>query len=297
MSDLEKAGEIASQVLKSSKKLVKEGAILRDIADKVEEETLNLGGQIAFPCSLAVNDCAAHYAPISTDETKVPKNSIVKLDLGVHINGQICDCATTINFNEELKYLEKASFNSLKSVVESLKEGVTLGEIGKIVEETMYSYKCKPIYNLSGHSLSDHIVHSGISIPNYDTKSNYKLRENQVFAIEPFSTNGDGFVVDKGKAGIFSLNSLKNTRNPLGKKIIQEMYKERKTLPFAERWLHKIEPSNLKLNTALLDLIHNKVITAYPPLCEKTGGMVSQHECTVLIQKNGCHVIGGEIDG
>jgi len=295
MSDLERAGEIATEVLKNSKKLVKEGAILRDVCDQVEQEILNLNGGIAFPCSLAVNDCAAHYAPIFTDDSKIPKNSIVKLDIGVHINGQICDCATTINFNDELNHLEQASFKSLKTVVETVKEGTTLGEIGKLVEETMYAHNCKPIYNLSGHSLGDHLVHSGISIPNYDSKSNYKLRENQVFAIEPFSTNGEGFVIDKGKAGIFSLNALKNTRNPVGKMLIQEMYKERKTLPFAERWLHKIEPSHLKLNSALLDLINNRIITAYPPLCEKSGGMVSQHECTIVIEKNGCHVIGGEI--
>lgn len=295
MSDLEKAGEIATIILKNSKKLVKEGALLRDICDKVEEETLNLGGEIAFPCSLAVNDCAAHYAPLFDDTSVVPKSSIVKLDIGVHVNGAICDCATTINFNDDLKHLEKASKESLKNVIEIVKEGVTLSEIGKIVEETMYSHKCKPIYNLSGHSLGPYIVHSGISIPNYDNKSNFKLIENHVFAIEPFSTNGEGFVMDKGKAGIFSLNSLKTPRNPVARKIINEMYNQRKTLPFAERWLHKIESSKMKLNSALLDLINNNIITSYPPLHERTGGMVSQHECTIRVEKNGCQVIGGDI--
>lgn len=297
MSDLEKAGEIATEVLKISKKLIKEGVLLRDIADKVEEETLNLGGGIAFPCSLAVNDCAAHYAPLFDDDSVVPKNSIVKLDIGVHINGAICDCATTINFNSELKHLEKASFESLKTVVESIKEGITLGEVGKLVEETMYSHNCKPIYNLSGHSLGPYMVHSGINVPNYNNHSNFKLLENHVFAIEPFSTDGDGYVVEKGKSGIFNLNQIKSSRNPLAKKLIKEIYNERKTLPFAERWLHKKESSKLKLNSALLDLIRNNVITSYPPLCERTGGMVSQHECTIIVEKNGCRVIGGELDG
>ncbi len=296
MSDLEKAGEIATEVLKNSKKLVKEGVKLSEICDKVEEDIINLGGQPAFPCSLAVNDCAAHYAPLFDDESIVTKNSIVKLDLGVHINGNICDLATTINFNEELNNLEKASFNSLKTVVETIKEGVTLGEIGKIVEETMYSHKCKPIYNLSGHSLSQYMVHSGISVPNYNNKSNHKLKENDIFAIEPFSTNGEGYVIDKGKAGIFALSSLKGTRNPVARKIVIEIYNERKTLPFAERWLHKIEPSKMKLGSALLDLINNNIITSYPPLCERTGGMVSQHECTIRVNKNSCEVIGGEIN-
>jgi len=295
MSDLEKAGEIATEVLKNSKKQIKEGSSLREICDKVEEDILNLGGEVAFPCSLAVNDCAAHYAPLFDDESIVPKNSIVKLDMGVHINGAICDCATTINFNDDLKHLEKASFQSLKSVVETIKEGVTLSEIGKTIEETMYSHKCKPIYNLSGHSLGPYIVHSGINIPNFDNKSDFKLLENHVFAIEPFSTNGDGYVFEKGKSGIFSLNEIKSSRNPLAKKLIKEIYTERKTLPFAERWLHKKESSKLKLNSALLDLIRNNVITSYPPLYERTGGMVSQHECTIRVEKNGCRVIGGEL--
>lgn len=295
MSDLEKAGEIATEVLKNSKKQIKEGSSLREICDKVEEDILNLGGEVAFPCSLAVNDCAAHYAPLFDDESVVPKNSIVKLDMGVHINGNICDCATTINFNSELKYLEKASFESLKTVVETAKEGVSLGDLGKLIEETMYSHRCKPIYNLSGHSLDSYLVHSGTNVPNYDNKSTHKLKEGDLFAVEPFSTDGEGYVVEKGVSGIFSLNLLKNTRNPLAKKIIYEIYNERKTLPFAERWLHKIESSKLKLNSALLDLMRNNIITSYPPLCERKGGMVSQHECTIKIEKNSCTVIGGEI--
>lgn len=296
MSDLIKAGEIATEVLKSSKKLIKENVPLREICDKVEDEIINLGGGIAFPCSLAVNDCAAHYAPLRDDDSVVLRNSIVKLDLGVHVNGYICDVATTVNFNEELKHLENASFNALKSVVENVKEGITLGEIGKITEDIMNSYNCKPVYNLSGHSLSQYVVHSGITIPNYDNKSTYKLKENDVIAIEPFSTNGDGYIHDKGKAGIFSLNSVNATRNLTSRKIISEMFKERKTLPFAERWLYKIEPSKMKLGSALLDLINNNIITAYPPLHERSGGMVSQHECTIKVTKNSCDVIGGEIN-
>ncbi len=297
MSDLEKAGEIATEVLKSSKKQIKEGNSLRKICDDVENKILNLGGGIAFPCSLAVNDCAAHYAPLFDDDSVIPKNSIVKLDLGVHINGSICDCATTINFNPELKNLEKASYNSLKSVIEILKEGVTLGEVGKLIEDTMSSYDLKPIYNLSGHSLDSYTVHSGINVPNYNNNSTHKFKENDVFAIEPFSTNGEGYVIEKGKAGIFSLNSFRNTRNPTARKIILQMYNDRKTLPFAERWLHNVEESKLKLNSGLRDLINNRIITSYPPLHERTGGMVSQHECTVKIGKNSCQVIGGELHG
>ena len=156
ISDYNKAGDIATQVLKNVRKKVKPGAKVIEIADWVEEEIVNLGGGIAFPCSVAVNEYAAHYAPLYNDKSVIPENSITKVDLGVHINGYICDCATTVNLNDELSYLEKASKEALKAGVESIRAGITVSEISSAIFEAIERNNAKNNnYNHNTFHLTD----------------------------------------------------------------------------------------------------------------------------------------------
>jgi methionyl aminopeptidase len=288
------AGNIATKVLDSVRSKVLPGVKLSDIADWVESEIIALGGQPAFPCSVAVNEYAAHYAPLFNDISVIPEKSMVKVDLGVHINGYICDCATTVNFNPEYEHLVKASKAGLKAGVESIKHGATISEIGTAIHAEIKNHNANPIYNLSGHTLDQYSVHSGLSILNHQNPSTAKLEKGMVLAIEPFATNGMGYVHDHGNPGIYSILGLKNARSQSARKILSEMFNQRRTLPFAERWLHKIEKSRLLLNNALREISEMGIVETYPPLREKDGCMVSQHECTVLVEDNGARIIGGE---
>jgi len=291
--DHDKAGEIANQVLKTVPDKVRVGARLADICDKIEQEIIDLGALPAFPCSAAVNEYAAHYAPLYGDNSTVPENSIVKVDFGVHINGYICDCATTVNLNPALSHLEDASRKSLKTAVELVKEGTTISELGSAIHAVMREHNVNPVFNLTGHSMDRYTVHAGISILNHENNILLPLKEGMVIAIETFATTGEGYVHDHGRPGIFAISSPRAVRNATARKILSHFYSERQTLPFAERWMHKIEPSSFALQNAVRELELSEVITSYPPLRESDGAMVSQHECTLLVEKNGFHVIGG----
>ncbi|MCX8200225.1 MAG: type II methionyl aminopeptidase [Candidatus Micrarchaeota archaeon] len=292
--DHDKAGEIANEVLKGISGKVKVGAQLAEVCEQVESEIISLGGQPAFPCSVAVNEYAAHYAPLFGDKSTIPENSIVKVDFGVHINGYICDCATTLNFNPALTHLEKASKESLRAAVEVVREGVTIAELGATIHGVMKRYNVNPVFNLTGHTLGRYTVHAGLSILNHDNNVQAALSAGDVIAIETFSSTGAGYVHDRGRPGIYAIVEPKNVRNAVARKILSKVYPERQTLPFAERWLHKIEGSGFAIQNALKDMEQAEVLLSYPPLSEQVGAMVSQHECTLLVEKNGFHVIGGD---
>lgn len=291
----DKAGEIATDVLRRVRTKVVPGVPLVDIADWVEQEIAALGGSPAFPCSVAVNEYAAHYSPLLDDPATVPPNSIVKIDLGVHINGYVADCATTINFNESLAYLERASRKALKEGIQAIRPGATISEIGKAIHLPIRNAGATPVFNLSGHLMSQYVVHAGLSILNHENPSTAKIEEGMVLAIEPFASTGDGYVHNHGPTGIYSITSLRNTRSPTARRILNEMYTQRRTLPFAKRWLRKIEPSSFILESALAELGRLGLIESYPPLREHPGAMVSQHECTVVVEKSGARIICGEV--
>ena len=81
---------------------------------------------------------------------------------------------------------------------------------------------------------------------------------------------------------IYNLVKERNSRSIMGRKILALVKKEYQTLPFAERWISK-KIKGYKLG--LLQLVREKILHPYPVLKEKSGGIVSQAEDTLIINK------------
>jgi methionyl aminopeptidase len=283
------AGRIAAEVMDEGYREIKEGVKLLDLANYVEKLIYEKGAKPAFPCNISVNSVAAHYSPDAWDETVIKKSDLVKLDLGVHVNGYIADIARSKIVGGNKSDLIKAAEEALENVIEAIKPGVTTSELGEAVEKTIESYGYRPIVNLTGHMLTRWNLHGGITIPNIKTTSGETLKEGQVFAIEPFATDGEGRVVDEPNAIIFRYLQDRPLRIKEAREILKYVKDNYNTLPFAERWIAHLVP-RFKLNQALRQLVFTKAIYAYHILREKKRGLVSQAEHTVIVTKNGCEV-------
>ena len=284
MKDYLKSGEVCKKAREYGLLLLKENAKLIDIAEKIEAKIRELGAKPAFPVDIGVNYSAAHDSPRFNDERTLKKGDVVKLDLGVHVNGAVTDTAVTIEIgtNNYSKLIE-SSEQALKKAIELAKPGTEVWKIGKAIKETIDSYGFTPIINLSGHIVDKFEVHAKPSIPNYDNGDTTKLEEGQVFAIEPFSTDGEGKVIEGKPAGIYSLINLKNTRDKTAREILNYIIEEYNRLPFSERWL--IKKFGNKAKFALLFLKREEIIKEYTILPEKTKGQVAQSERTLIIGK------------
>jgi methionyl aminopeptidase len=252
-----------------------------DILDKIETYIKSKGAWPAFPAQISLNNIAAHFCP-SNEDIILREGDVVKLDVGVSVNGYIADAARTIDLGDN-KELVLASKMALKNALKIIKPETELGEIGKTIQETITSYGFTPIRNLSGHGLGKFQVHNSPSIPNVATGSKTVLKENQVIAIEPFSTNGAGLVYESGTPTVFSLLSEKPLRNPNSRKIMEEI-KKYNGLPFTSRWLipkHGVAATQL----ALSEMTRVGVIHAHPPLLEKDRGFVAQWEHSVIVKE------------
>ena len=283
IKDYKKAGEILAKVREYSKKIIKPGTLLLDIAREIENKILELGGEIAFPVNLSINEVAAHYH--STLEDKTIAQGLLKVDLGIHINGYIADSAFSLDLSKDKKYtkLIQASKEALDNALELLNKNPTLNEIGSIIEETIKKCGFSSIRNLSGHGLSKYDLHSGIVIPNYPNKNSKKLLEG-AYAIEPFSTTGKGEVYEGNPSNIYVLIKKKNIRNLTSKKILNYIIEKHKTLPFSLREIQ--EKFGKMARFCLKDLEKNEIVYSFPQLIEKSHKPVAQSEHTFIKLSN-----------
>ncbi len=280
-SKLKKACRVAAEALEYAKSLVKPGKRVVDVCNAVEEFIIEKGCELAFPVQISLNDVAAHFCPLEDDDLEFD-DQVVKIDVGVHVDGYIGDNAATIDLSKKNSELVKASVEALNEAIKLAKPGVKVCELGKIIYDVIVKYGFSPIVNLTGHGLDEYNIHSKPIIPNYDNGDETKLEENQLIAIEPFASTGAGMVYESSPATIFALKQKKPVRLGFVRNILREIEK-RKGLPFTTRWLTEKFPKH-QVNFALTQLLKEKIIESFPPLVDKEHGLVSQAEHTILVK-------------
>jgi methionyl aminopeptidase len=288
-----KAGKIASEQREKTRKKDHVGCTLLMICESIEREIKESGGTPAFPVNVSLNDIAAHYTAEPNDETTVKENDILKVDIGVHIEGYIADTAVTVSYDPHQEALIKSAENALNEAVRIARVNTKASEIGNLIENTISKMGFKPIQNLSGHSLAQYTIHAGKSIPNIRTIGpSFGLSSNQAYAIEPFVTvnDGQGVVYEGNTRNIFAIMSRKPAKDENVDKFLTYLWNKFRTLPFALRWiLDRYE--EIEARRMLDILVKKRNVHAYPILIEGNNKFVAQAEHTIMLINGSTRVI------
>ena len=295
MNELERfreAGMISRKVKEEAYRIVKEGARILEICETLEDIIRREGAEPAFPCNIGVNEVAAHYTATLRDISIIPPRSIVKVDIGVSLDGYIADTAITIVLDPKLEPLAESARVALHEAIKAIKPGISTSKIGSIIYKAITGMGFKPIRNLTGHEIKRYNLHAGLSIPNIPTRRGERIREGHIYAIEPFSTTmrGAGEVVSTKTVAIFRIDSetifrkrLKDEEYQLAKLLADRF----DSLPYTPRWIDGFDRFRK---------IHEKMARAgkihgYPVLVERLGEPVAQFEHTVYVNSNGCEIL------
>jgi methionyl aminopeptidase len=288
LDSYKKAGEISVKIREYARSIIKPGMKLVDIAKKIENEIEKLGAGVGFPVNLSIDEVAAHYHPDLGDETVA--SGLLKVDIGIHINGFIADSAFSLDLTPDKKYkdLIKASEEALESALDLLDKNPSLNDIGNAIQESIQKKGFSPIVNLSGHGLAQYDIHAGITIPNYSNNNKNKL-EPGAYAVEPFATTGQGKVVDGKSSNIYSIVNVKNVRGTTARNILEYALEKYNTLPFSLREMQ--EKFGPMARLGLKELEQNGIVHNYPQLIEISHHPVSQAEHSFIKTPEGKIII------
>ncbi len=287
------AGKIAREVREHIRGTLKEGMPIIDVCEEVEGLIRRKGAKPAFPCNVSVNEIAAHYTSPPGDKQIIQPSSVVKVDIGVHVDGYIADTAVTVCFNREYDDLVAAAEDALNTGVKTIRAGLFLSRFGGVIQRTIEAHGLKPITNLTGHQVARYVIHvPGRSLPNIRIISTGRVAGNEVYAIEPFVTlrSAAGRVRSGREGHIFRYVKQRNLKNESARQLCSFIVKNLHTLPFTERWLQNVVPRD-KYKAAFAELLSSKTLMAYPIYIEASGRPVAQAEHSVLVTKDGCEVL------
>ena len=285
------AGKILFDVFEEIRPIVKPGASVLDIINKAERLIFEKGARPSFPVNISIGNIAAHYTSPANDITVIPEDSLVKLDMGTHIDGFISDKAETFCFNDELKPLREASIAGWKAGMALAKAGLETSMIGAATEDAVREYNFRPIRELAGHLLERYRLHGSKSLPNIKVpfaKANSVMEKNESYAFEVFASNGNGTIHEvKNKTYIYMMLPRKvPVRSREAKNIRNYAFQQFGTLPFAERWLMtQYNPGRVRLT--LNEMIRMDGLYEYSTLTEDNKeAQVSQYEESFIVTED-----------
>jgi len=284
------AGKIAARCREWARGAVRPGGSLRTVLETIEDMIRADGGQPAFPAQTSRNEIAAHYCSPPEDTTVYAEGDLVKVDLGVHVDGWIADTACTIDLSPDGRWkgLVQASADALAAAIATVGDGVAVSDVGAAVERTITRAGFEPVRNLTGHGLDRWKVHVAPQVPNYAERGAGRFRVGSVIAIEPFASTGKGFIHEAGKAEVFMLVRPPRNTKGVDKDVLKAIMAWR-GLPIARRYFTEFEREIV--DDTLTKLARQGSLVRYPPLVEQPGAMVAQTEHTLYLGPDGVEII------
>ncbi len=208
-SELEKmraSGRLVAQILHELRGMVAPGVTTLDLETAAEKMVNDAGARAAFkgyyvpaagrrfPCVLctSINEEVIHGIP--SKKRVLGKGDVVKIDIGVQLNGYFGDSATTVPVGEidsETERLLRVTKESLELAIEKVVDGNRLFDICGTVQKHVEGNGFSVVREFVGHGIGAKL-HEEPHVPNYvDAKvRNPRVREGMVFAIEPMVTAG-----------------------------------------------------------------------------------------------------------
>lgn len=196
---MRRAGEIVATILALLVEAVRPGVATKELDVIASREIRRLGGEAVFkgyrgfPASVCVsiNDEIVHGIP---GERAIQEGDLVKMDVGVSVEGYIADAATTVGVGEirpEARSLLEVTEQALEEGIKVAREGAHLGDIGAAIEVHAQAHGYNVVREYTGHGVG-RFLHEEPQVPNYGTPgTGPRLRSGMTLAIEPMVNVGD----------------------------------------------------------------------------------------------------------
>lgn len=203
MQGLKAAGAVVGHTIAEMKKSVVPGMTTAEL-DEVGARILNHFGAKSAPkvtynfpgtTCISVNEEVAHGIP---GPRVIQAGDLINIDVSAELNGYFGDAGVSFQlppYNEKLIHLCQSTEETMMSVINHLRAGMKVNEIGRVMESEARKRGYKVVRNLCSHGIGKALHEKPFEIlPFYNPRVTTVLKEGQVITIEPFLSTGADFV-------------------------------------------------------------------------------------------------------
>ncbi|KAF5828289.1 peptidase M24, structural domain-containing protein [Dunaliella salina] len=267
---------------------------------------------VAFPTCVSVNHVVGHYSPHIEDTTTLNANDVVKIDIGVHIDGFTSVQAQTQVVQPAQEPVKgraadaiQAARTAFDAALRLMRPGHKISEVAKHLNKIAEIYGCQLVEGVMSHEMKQFVIDGNkcvLNRPSPEQKvEDGEFEENEVYAIDIVVSTGEGKtkVLDEKQTTVYkrALDAAYSLKLKAARAVFSIINRDFPAMPFTTRALVAIASSDkeplgqAQLSLGIKDCVSHGLLHAYPVLYEKTGEIVTQIKGTVLLMPNGSDVI------
>jgi curved DNA binding protein len=260
---------------------------------------------VAFPFCVSVNHVVGHNSPEGNDEQILEEGDLVKLDLGVHIDGFIAVVANTVVATSDPATpitgrkadVLMAVTVAAEAALNAIKPGATNNEITALFERAANGFGVNVVEGVLSHQMKRHVIDANkviLSKETHDQKAEEEeIEELDVWGIDIIMSTGEGKPreIDELKTTIYKhqVDQSYNLKMKASREIFSQVTGDHPTLPFTLRQYE----GNSRARLGMKECIGHDLFTNYPVLEEREGDFVAHAKFTVLLTEEGVQRVTG----
>ncbi|KAI0077928.1 proliferation-associated protein 1 [Panus rudis PR-1116 ss-1] len=308
------AADIVHNVMKKLVELSVEGAKVLDICvegDKLIEQGTaavynkpvkgaKVSKGLAFPTSVSVNNCVAHFSPLASDPLSaqtLAKGDVVKLHVGAHIDGFAAVSAETVVVGASPESpvtgrqadVIQAAWHAAEAAMRLVKVGNKNWQVTEAVQKIAAAWNCKPVEGMLSCQQSQNVIDGKKRIilnPSEAQKKEFEtctFAEGEVWGVDILISSGeDGKArIEESRTTIYQKDS--NVTYQLKMKTSRAIFHEVQTkagaFPFNIRCLEDEKRARLGLQEA----VQHGLVKPYEVIYTPAGTYVAAFHFTIAL--------------
>ncbi|KAG4089127.1 Creatinase/aminopeptidase [Neocallimastix lanati (nom. inval.)] len=306
LSKYKLASDIANEVLRQVVASLKPDAVISeicafsdnliiDLCNKFYKKS-NIEKGIAFPTCINLNNCSQNYSPLPEDPYTLQSGDIVKVELGVHIDGYMASVAhtTILNPSPEKAIIGRvadvicAAYMALEVAHRLIKPGNKASDVTKAIHRIAQTFDCRPVENTCSPLVRRYIQDQEHIIPNSvipDENDDFEFHYNDVYSINILMSTGDGKVREnEPKPTIYqrNVNKTYNLKLKASRNVFNEITRRFGVFPFS---LSALEDKRGRLG--ITECVNHELLLGYPVVFEQPDQYIAHFKSLILLAPTG----------
>nr|XP_014353229.1 PREDICTED: proliferation-associated protein 2G4-like [Latimeria chalumnae] len=320
-------GDIANRVLRMVVEAARVGesvvglcekgdAMIMEETGKIFKKDKEMKKGIAFPTSISVNNCVCHFSPLNSDPDYLLKEGdLVKIDLGVHVDGFIANVAYSfiVGVTKEnpvtgrkadvikaahlcaeaaLRLVKPGNQNTPAPVSDPRTSGSSSRPLAlRVIAGSLEPAQiCPRVYpprpSITVEFPEGQVLRGNSNQRAWKDHEEAEFEVHEVYAVDVLVSTGEGKAKDAGqRTTIYKRDPTKQygLKRKTSRAFFSEVERRFDTMPFTLRAFE----DEKKARMGVVECAKHELLQPFNVLYEKEGEFVAQFKFTVLLMPNG----------
>ena len=253
---------------------------------------------IAIPTCVSVNNVCGYYSPLPEESAVLNHHDLVKVELGVHIDGYIAAIGTSLVVGATAENpvtgpkadVILAAHTAVETALRQMRPGNSNYAVTEAWAKIASDYGVNMVEGVLSHEVKHHVIDGNKSIMGKETfdqhVEEFDFAVNQAYVLDVMISTGEGKPREtEYRTTVFqrALDVTYNLKLKASRTFLAEVNRRFPTLLFS---LSNFDDQrNARLGVA--ECTKHNILYSFPVLAERPNDLVAQFKVTVLILESG----------